>query len=152
MYVPNQSHNSYVRMFIIQMHLLRYEGMMVEVGEVDNIPIILFINPFLFVIVLSYIMYGFLWNLRNSLSRWFVFYIHIQCLIFLTDDFVMSIVSLECPFLVAPSVFSNVRISKACSPIYHRFVLVLNVMANFKLIDTKNIFNVQFQLTHLSIH
>jgi len=37
-------------MLIIHMHLVRNEGMLVEVGEVDNILIILFINPFLFVI------------------------------------------------------------------------------------------------------
>jgi len=37
-------------MLSIHMHLLRNEGMLVEVGEVDNVLIILFIDPFLFVI------------------------------------------------------------------------------------------------------
>jgi hypothetical protein len=140
-------------MLSIHMHLLRNEGMLIEVGEVDNIIIMLFINPFLFVICI--ILYYVRFPLKfKKYPITLICMLHSYSMINISDfdDFVMSIVSLNCPVLIAPSVFSNVHISKACWPIYHRFVLVLNVLANFKLINTKNIFNVQFQLTHFSIH
>jgi hypothetical protein len=93
------------------MHLLRNEGMLIEVGEVDNIIIMLFINPFLFVICI--ILYYVRFPLKfKKYPITLICMLHSYSMINISDfdDFVMSIVSLDCPVLV----FSNVHISKAC--------------------------------------
>ena len=97
------------------MHLLRNEGMLVEVGDVDNVLIILFIGPFLFVICI--ILYYVRFPLKfKKYPITLICILHSYSMFNISDfyDFVMSSVSLDCPFLVVPSVFSNVHISKAC--------------------------------------